>query len=376
MTSIDLPRHLYVHVPFCARRCSYCDFAITVRRVAPVEDYIDAVAIELRLRAGDRSDWSLDTLYLGGGTPSKLGADGVRQLFDALLTTATLSAGAEVTLEANPEDVTLEAARAWRSAGINRLSLGAQSFDENVLKWMHRTHDAQQIVAAVDIARDAGLANISVDLIFALPAHVERSWAADLERVLQLATAHVSLYGLTIEPNTVLGRRAARRELEPCGEEAYETEFLLAHRMLSEAGYDHYEVSNFGLPGFRAAHNSSYWTGKPYEGVGPSAHRFDGQIRSWNIAPYAAWLTAVRDRRLPIADSESLSAANVVAEEVYLGLRTRQGVSVRSAEVEQVGRWVEAGWAILDGDRRLTLTASGWMRLDALAADLTLIRSR
>ena len=365
-----------MHVPFCGRRCSYCDFAIAVRRSVPVREYVDAVGRELSLRANGESGWDADTLYLGGGTPSKLGADGVRHLLDAVSQYARVAADGEVTLEANPEDVTVDAVRAWRSAGINRLSLGAQSFDDGVLRWMHRTHSAEQIVTALEIARSEGITNVSIDLIFALTSDVERVWADDLEKLRQLAPPHVSLYGLTIEPTTVLGRRADRGELASCSEENYETEFMLAHRLLTDAGYQHYEVSNFSRPGFRSRHNSAYWLGVPYVGVGPSAHGFDGRVRSWNIGPYRAWLASVQGGALPTEESERLTPANEVAEEVYLGLRTAEGLDVVAGELSHVGRWIEAGWATVNEVDRLTLTPSGWMRLDTLAADLTLIRSR
>ena len=183
---------------------------------------------------------------------------------------------AEVTLEANPDDVTAGAARAWRDAGVNRLSLGAQSFDDDVLRWMHRTHDSTQISRAVDAARLAGIDDVSVDLIFSLPESVPRSWHSDLERALALEPTHVSLYGLTVEPHTPLGRWRQRGEVQESPDERYEAEFLMAHDVLTAAGFDHYEVSNFGRPGRRARHNSSYWERTPYAGLGPSSHEFDG----------------------------------------------------------------------------------------------------
>jgi len=369
------PRHAYVHVPFCARRCSYCDFAIAVRRVVPVAEYVGALRRELALRWSDAGPWELDTLYFGGGTPSRLGGDGVAQAIDAVRAHAALAPGAEVTIEANPEDVTPEAARRWVAAGVNRLSLGAQTFDEAALAWMHRGHGAEGVGRAVAAAREAGIANLSLDLIFSLPTTLARSWRADLDALLALEPDHVSLYGLTVEPHTPLGRWHARGEVAEAPEDAYETEYLLAHDVLAAAGFEHYEVSNFGRPGRRSRHNSSYWTGAAYAGLGPSAHEYDGRARRWNVAPYAEWVARLAAGRDPEEGSEVLTAENREAETVYLGLRTTDGLELRPGEAEVVRPWVAAGWGAVDGGR-LRLTPVGWLRLDGLAASLTARRSR
>jgi putative oxygen-independent coproporphyrinogen III oxidase len=370
------PRHVYVHVPFCARRCTYCDFSIAVRRVVPADEYVAALKRELELRFPDTSAAPVDTLYFGGGTPSRLGGEGVAALIGMLRERLRLVDGAEVTLETNPEDVNAEAIARWRDAGVNRLSLGGQSFDDRVLEWMHRSHDAAAIGRAVDTAREGGIENISLDLIFALPERVERSWTTDVARALELEPSHLSLYGLTIEPHTPMGRWQARGELTETTDERYESEFLYAHAALTAAGFDHYEVSNFGRPEFHSRHNSAYWSGSPYAGIGPSAHEFDGSVRRWNVAPYADWLRRLQDSVDPVADSEVLTNDNRVAEDVYLGLRTRRGITLDGPEIARLEAWFEAGWATTTGADRLQLTALGWLRLDALAADLTLVRSR
>jgi oxygen-independent coproporphyrinogen III oxidase len=370
-----LPRHVYIHVPFCARRCTYCDFSIAVRRVVPSDEYVSALAREIDLRVPERAGWVVDTLYFGGGTPSRLGGDGVARMLAAIRDRLTLADGAEVTLEANPEDVNAEAVAAWRDAGVNRLSIGAQSFDDRVLAWMHRTHDAAMTARAVDVARRGGIDNFSLDLIFSLPEHLERSWTTDVARALELGPSHLSLYGLTIEPHTPLGRLEARGGVIESPDERYETEFLHAHDALTGAGFEHYEVSNFGLPGLHARHNSMYWSGAPYAGFGPSAHEFDGSARRWNRPAYVEWLQRLAAGEDPIDEREDLTSENRTAEAVYLGLRTTSGLVLSGAEIARVQPWVNAGWAsIADGDR-LVPTALGWLRLDALAADLTLVRS-
>jgi len=371
-----LPRHVYVHVPFCARRCVYCDFAIAVRRDVPVDEYVTAVGRELEIRFSGGAPWHASTLYLGGGTPSRLGADGVSRLLEALARRIHVDAAAEVTLEANPDDVTPDTARAWRAAGINRLSLGAQSFDDDVLAWMHRTHDSLQISRAVDAARRAGIDDVSLDLIFSLPEAVPRSWQSDLEHALALEPQHVSLYGLTVEPHTPLGRWRDRGEVRESPDERYEAEFVMAHEILSDAGFEHYEVSNFAKPGRRARHNSAYWKRVPYVGLGPSAHGFDGNERRWNESAYAEWCRGVGGANDPIAGRETLGPEEESAERVYLGLRTSEGLALEVHEIARVSAWIEQGWARLSGSDRIALTPLGWLRLDALAADLTVDRSR
>lgn len=376
---MSLARHLYVHVPFCARRCSYCDFSIAVRREVPWRAFAQSIDRECRRREVGAQAASLRTVYLGGGTPSRLGADGVTALLDKLRTHVKWADDAEVTLEANPEDVSVEAVRAWRAAGINRLSIGTQSFDDAVLRWMHRVHDADMARRAVSAAREGGIDALSLDLIFATPDGITRGWERDLQEVIALAPPHLSLYGLTIETHTPLGRWHARGTVEEASEVRYEREFLLAHELLAAAGYEHYEVSNYARPAHHAVHNSAYWRGVPYIGLGPSAHGFDGASRRANVEAYAAWSAALEKGDDPLGAVERLNAENVLAETVYLGLRTQAGLSVSADEVAHVARWREAGWVTVQetaDDVRLICTAIGWLRLDALAADLTAFRSR
>lgn len=370
-----LPRHIYIHVPFCARRCAYCDFAIAVRRDVPATAFVDEVARELAIRFPPGEPWSADTLYLGGGTPSLLGGVGVARLLDRVRERIDLASGTEVTIEANPDDVTPTAAAMWRAAGVNRLSIGAQSFDAAVLDWMHRTHTSEQIPRAVEAARGAGIDDVSLDLIFALPGALGRDWENDVRRTLALAPRHISLYGLTVEPATPLGRWRARGEVIEATDERYADEFLLAHELLVGAGFEHYEVSNYARPGWRSRHNSSYWQHVDYAGLGPAAHALHGGRRRWNVPAYAEWARRVRAGRDPLAGEEVLSPGELHAERIYLGLRTIDGLAVDSMTAERARPWIEAGWAAIR-DGRLTLAPSGWLRLDALAADLTLVSSR
>ena len=371
-----MPRHVYVHVPFCARRCSYCDFSIAVRRVVPVDEYLAALDAELTLRFGGRAPTEVDTIYLGGGTPSRLGGRGVARAIALVQNHFTLASDGELTIEANPEDVDDATVETWVAGGVNRLSLGSQSFDDRVLAWMHRTHDAAATKRAVAAARAGGIEELSLDLIFALPAALGRDFEADVRQLLALEPAHVSLYGLTVEPATPLGRWVARGTALERPEEDYEREFLAAHELITRAGLEHYEVSNYALPGRRARHNSAYWAGVPYVGLGPAAHGFDGAVRRWNESAYATWRDRVLAGQDPVAGQEPLTEDNRAAEAVYLGLRSDRGLELRAAERDLVKPWQVAGWATLDADGRLRCTPLGWLRLDSLAAALTHSRSR
>ena len=372
-------RHLYIHVPFCARRCSYCGFSIAVRSSTPVDEYLGSLGAELRTVAPELADSTLETVYLGGGTPSRLGGPGIAQVLDAVRGHATIAPGAEITIEANPDDINDVAVAQLVAAGGNRVSLGAQSFDDAALKWMHRTHDAAQIDVAVRTLRRGGLENISIDLIFALPSQLGRSWQYDLARALDLGPTHVSLYGLTVEPRTPIAHWADRGAVVQGTEEVYEKEFLTAHEMMTAADFEHYEVSNFARPGKTSRHNSAYWTGASYVGVGPSAHSFDGATRRWNVLAYSEWVRRLASGASVIAGAESLNAENRSFEEVYLGLRTRRGLPIEPHEIPRITTWESAGWALIDDplDRpRVRLTATGWLRLDSLAADLAAGRAQ
>jgi oxygen-independent coproporphyrinogen-3 oxidase len=370
---------VYLHVPFCRRRCAYCDFAIAVRARIPAREYVAAVARELALVGAALpadATGELETIYLGGGTPSLLPPDAIHRLLDALRGTFRPPPAAgrdpEITLEANPDDVTPAAARAWRRAGVNRVSLGAQSFDDRALAWMRRSHGAARIGAAVAALRDAGIGNVSLDLIFALPPELGRDWERDLDRALALEPAHLSLYGLTVEDRTPLARWIARGAVRPSDDERYAAEYLHAHARLARAGYRFYEVSNAARPGCESRHNRAYWSGRPYLGLGPAAHSFDGRTRRWNVAGWTAYARLLAAGRSPVAGEETLSDAARTLERVYLALRTAEGLAMAElpAAPAPLAAWEAAGW-VTRRDGRLRCTPAGWLRLDALVTGLT-----
>lgn len=367
---------VYLHAPFCARRCFYCDFAVDVRRSpdpgvwwAAIEGELAALRREGRVRLAT----PLRTVYVGGGTPSLLGPEamaGVRRILgDGRLAGDAL----EWTAEANPESFDRAVADGWRRAGVGRISLGTQSFQEAPLRWMGRLHGADGAERAVRTVREAGFDSVSIDLIFGLPASVPRDWSADLDRVLALDVPHVSLYGLTAESGTPLGRavRAGRTALAE--ETRYEEEYLEASERLRAAGYEHYEVSNFARPGHRSRHNGAYWTGEPYLGLGNGAHSYLPPERRWNVRDWSAYEEAVAAGRLPVDDRERVEGASRRLEEIWLGLRTDRGLlwrADRPAPARALGRrWMDRSLARLEGER-LVLTPSGWLVLDQLAVDL------
>ncbi len=365
--------HLYIHVPFCARRCSYCDFAIAVRRLIPTDDFVRAILREWQ-EWQRHPAWGdspvIETVYFGGGTPSLLDPAGIERMLSRFSSDRPVAAGAEVTLEANPDDISAAAARAWRAAGVNRVSLGVQSFDPAVLAWMHRTHVVEQVPAAVETLRQAGIADLSLDLIFGLPASLDREWERDLDRAIALDPGHLSLYGLTVEPHTPLGRWTATGRERPVDEERYAEEFIAGHRAIEGAGYEHYEVSNAARPGHRARHNSAYWARAPFIGLGPSAHSGLGGSRQWNLREWQAYHDSGASGGTTVGGREALGAAEVAMEEVYLGLRTSAGLPVSRIAESVRNAWSAAGWATVENER-VVLTPEGWLRLDALVPSVS-----
>lgn len=362
--------HLYVHVPFCRRRCTYCDFSIAVRKEAPVQEFVSAIRTELGLLTR-RTTLELETLYFGGGTPSRLEGDGVTLLLDVIRDYALLAEAPEITLEVNPEDVTVSNAERWIASGVNRFSLGAQSFHDDALGWMHRVHDSGQTRKSFEILRKAGAGNISLDLIFALPESVKRDWRRDLEAAIALEPEHLSLYGLTVESGTPYGRWVDRGMTAEAPEERYADQFLDAHELLAANRFLHYEVSNFARKGFESRHNRCYWSGRPYAAIGPAAHSYDGSIRTWNSFAYRDWMNQLAKGDEPVAGREELTSENRLTEKVYLSLRTSDGLEIEpDMDRAMIDQWCLNGWAVA-GENRLRLTAEGWLRLDALAGALT-----
>jgi oxygen-independent coproporphyrinogen III oxidase len=368
-------RHLYVHAPFCARRCSYCDFAVHVAAEPPVAAWADAVGGELEGVAGAEG-WSsplpLRTLYIGGGTPSLLGVGAFGRLLRALDGRVDRSELEEFTAEANPESFSAELARDWVAAGVDRVSFGAQTFHEPSLRWMGRLHGPDGPPRAVAAARDAGLTNLGLDLIFGLPERLGRDLTADLDRILALEPDHISVYGLSVEQGTPLGRWVAEGRESVPDQDLYREEYLQVAARLGAEGYDHYEVSNFARPGRESRHNSAYWSGVPYLGLGNGAHSYIPPRRWWNRRDWGEYRTMVEAGGSPREDAEVVDGGAARLERIWLALRTRDGLpldglgpAARSLAVE----WRVRGWAVADAES-VRLTVEGWLLLDRLAVEL------
>lgn len=365
---------VYVHAPFCVRRCSYCDFAVRVRRTGDLDGWLAALAGELYaveaeglLALASR----LETLYVGGGTPSLLGPEAMAGLAK-VLGQERVHPDMEWTAEANPESFTAQVAHRWRTAGVNRVSLGIQTFHEPALRWMGRLHGPDGAAQAAATARDAGMASFSVDLIFGLPSHLGRSWTEDLERTLELDPPHVSLYGLSVEEATPLGRAVQAGREPPVDEERYREEFLEAAETLTAAGYEHYEVSNFARPGHASRHNAAYWTGVPYLGLGNGAHSYAPPVRRWNRREWEAYAAVATGGASPEEGREVLDGDALRLERIWLGLRTVDGLALHElggGAARVIDGWERDGLAATGGGR-VRLTRAGWLLLDRLAVEL------
>ncbi len=374
------PRGVYVHFPFCRHRCHYCDFSVKRARAAPVGEWLTCLELELP-RWFDAAGWEppleIATLFVGGGTPSLLGAGGLEGLVSVLARWMRLDdPRLEWTLEANPSSFDASTARAWRSLGVNRVSLGVQSLDDGALAWLGRLHDREGALSALRAGIDAGFDVVNADLIFGLPEEVERDWPAEVSALVESGVAHVSAYGLTVEPRTPLARWVELGRIEPPAERRYASEYSTVARRLREAGFCHYEVSNFARPGAECRHNWIYWRGEPYLGLGPSAHSYFPPFRLWNAFRWDAYASAVRRARAgPVGGWERPSPAQSELERLWLSLRTRHGLAVSDRAWSgprgalRLARWKENGF-VRERRGRVTLTTAGWLRLDELVAEI------
>lgn len=316
---------IYFHIPFCKRVCAYCDFYKSVE-LGRMDDLLAAMHRELDERRDYLRGDAVRTRYFGGGTPSLCSPAAIKGLLDHAAELFDCSAADETTLEANPDDLNDGYLAALREAGVDRLSIGTQSFDDGCLRLMNRRHTATQAIEAVRMAQRVGFSNITIDLIFGVPG-----WGADvlrrsLDEAIALGVQHISAYHLTIEPNTAFGRRAAQGKFAPVEEAVSELEFMMVHDALTAAGFEHYEVSNYALPGFRARHNAAYWHGESYLGIGPAAHSFDGGERHWNVGSVTQYIEGVP------AEAEILTDRDRFNEYLLTRLRTTEGIDLQQVE--------------------------------------------
>ena len=333
---------VYIHIPFCKSRCVYCGFYSTT--MLPLRDsYVEALCAEMRRRAGylaartstaasmergvAKTHTRVSTVYMGGGTPSQLSVDNMRRLFGTLHDVYDVDGGAEITVECNPDDIDGSYASMLRQLGVNRISLGAQTFSDKYLRFMGRRHTARQVEKAVDILRHAGFGNISIDIMFGFPSQTVSECDCDIRRALSLEVEHISAYGLTYEEGTPLYDMLRRGEIKDIDEETYIAMYDDIANSLTGAGYEHYEISNFARPGRRSRHNSGYWHGVPYIGLGAAAHSFDTLSRQWNIANVREYISRTSDGG-QCSGREALGKETMYNELVMTALRTCEGISV------------------------------------------------
>lgn len=314
---------IYIHIPFCKQFCSYCDFHSS-RSLSPKKELLEALAEEIKLRQPFLGDQPIHTLYIGGGTPSLCTPRELGTLIEQVASLWSDTPLEEVTVEANPDDLSPAYLRALRAEGVNRLSIGIQSLCDEDLRRMNRRHDAATARRAVQDAQDAGFENISIDLIYGLPWSSTNAWQQTVEEALTLNAPHISAYHLTIEEGTLFGRHQREGKLVPVPDEESERQFALLHDRLTAAGYDHYEVSNFARPGFHSQHNSSYWNGAHYLGIGPAAHSYNGDRREWNISNNAQYLKKMAHSGQ--VQGEQLSDTTRYNEYLMTGLRCSRGI--------------------------------------------------
>jgi len=368
---------IYIHIPFCKKACHYCNFHFSTNRER-MPEMVAAIRKEAGLRRSYLSE-KVETIYFGGGTPSLLSKEEIRTTIEKLQELFDVANEIEITLEANPDDITEENVTGWKEAGINRLSIGIQSFFEEDLQWMNRAHNAAQALDCIRLAQKYGFNNITIDLIYGGPYLTDEKWEQNIDTALSLNIPHLSCYALTVEPKTALAKMIETHQSENVDADKQARHFELLTQKLSAAGFEHYEISNFALPGFRSRHNSSYWQGKPYLGLGPSAHSFNGKSRQWNVANNALYLAGIEQNNIPF-EEEVLTETQQLNEYIMTGLRTIEGVSLTKVRID----WGEERTSLLlDAAQKhiqrghllqvsdvLRLSAEGKFLADGIAADL------
>ena len=367
---------IYIHIPFCKSRCVYCDFYSTTS-LALGQRYVDALCREMenRCKMDDERCKMVETVYLGGGTPSQLDGTLLRQLFDHLYQTFDISPDAEVTIECNPDDVTEAFAEMLKTLPVNRVSMGAQTFQPERLRFLRRRHTAEQVKEAVDRLRQAGIGNISVDLMYGFPNETMAEWERDIQQAIALDVEHLSAYALQYEEGTPLYKMLERGEVSEIDEELERQMYFRLIDALAEAGFEHYEISNWGKPGRHSRHNSSYWNQTPYIGLGAAAHSFDGRNRQWNVADIRQYMEGI-EKGEPCVEYEELTPDNHYNEIVMTALRTSEGLNLTclsSADADYCLRLAQR--FILDGllvyeQQHLRLTRKGLFVSDMIMAEL------
>jgi oxygen-independent coproporphyrinogen-3 oxidase len=369
---------IYIHIPFCRRACHYCNFHFSTS-LKGKNDFLEALLKEVVLQKDYLGTSSVETIYFGGGTPSLLESGELQDILGAIQTNFDVMPAAEITLEANPDDISRDKLFDWKKAGINRLSIGVQSFFEADLRWMNRAHSAQQAKDSIKQSQDAGITNLTIDLIYGTPTLTDENWEKNMDEAVNAGVPHLSCYALTVEQGTALEVMIKKNKVAAADPELQARQFTQLMNRMQQEGYEHYEISNFARPGMRSRHNSSYWSGKQYLGLGPSAHSFNGSSRQWNVAGNALYAHALKRNEIPF-EKEELTHQQRINEYIMTSLRTIEGLDLSfvtknfgEAIVSQLqrssGKYIDSG-KLLKRKDHLQLTNEGKLFADGIAADL------
>ncbi len=367
---------IYLHIPFCRQACNYCNFHFSTSMKLK-NDFLEALLKEIALRKNYPEGEPIETIYFGGGTPSLLDKNELSAIMDELNEHFDISPSAEITLEANPDNINKPDLQNWKSLGINRLSIGTQSFFEEDLVWMNRAHSAGQAMDCIKLAQDAGIDNMSIDLIYGTPTLTDEKWKTNLEHAVALGIPHLSCYALTVEPGTALEVMIRKKKAIPVSPDDQARQFLIMTDYLQQHGYEHYEISNFALPGKRSRHNSSYWSGARYLGLGPSAHSFNGNSRQWNIANNVLYIQSINNNEVPF-EIEHLSKEQQFNEYIMTALRTIEGIdpdkiiNYKEELLNQSQQFINKGWLTMRSGK-IILTREGKLFADGIASALFIV---
>jgi oxygen-independent coproporphyrinogen-3 oxidase len=368
---------IYIHIPFCRKACHYCDFHFSTN-LSMMQNLVDAIILEIEKEKQYLSNAEIETIYFGGGTPSLLPQQSLFQILNAVAKNFKIANYPEITLEINPDDVSKKKLKELKQSGINRLSLGVQSFKNQHLKMMNRAHNSYQAIQSILMAQDLGFSKLNIDLIYGFNELTEKEWLNNLETFIQLNIPHLSAYALTIEEKTVFGVKAKKGEFKLPNENKQAEHFEILTSLLEKNNFEHYEISNFCKPGKESKHNTSYWYGKHYLGIGPSAHSFNGISRKWNVRNNAIYIKNMHNN-LAVSEEEVLTEINKINEFIMVRLRTNRGILFEEFEklfghqaMTQLNKNLKNIESLLIDNQknRLILTKKGKLYADKIASDL------
>lgn len=369
---------IYLHIPFCKKACHYCDFHFSTSPQYK-DQVIKALRTEIALRKDYLGQEEIETIYFGGGTPSLLSADEIYLLISEITDHFEVSSKAEITLEANPDDLNPQKVKELRQTPVNRLSIGIQSFYEEDLKWMNRAHTSREAHSSIKRVQDAGYENITTDLIYGFPLLTDEKWEYNIQQLIELQVPHISSYSITVEPATALSSFISKGKEKPMDENQSAAQFIILMDYLQEAAYEHYEISNFAKPGMYSKHNSNYWQGVKYMGIGPSAHSYNGETRQWNVSNNTKYTDAINLKTIP-AEIEILEVKDRVNEYIMTSLRTSWGMDLEKISQDfgsdysnsvkaGLETFIDKGWVNMK-DKTAILTREGKLFADHIASEL------